>query len=187
MKISFSQVCRDYLALRGESPDLLPLLEEGEESAVLTLRDELLARLPAMAVKATLETPVLWLDETRTFEGALLVSDGGVFTARMPADYLRLVSVRMADWKEPLTCPEPPGSLRDALGANAPAWMTCRCRPMVREERDADGISLKIYGSSAGASAGTGTIVYAPVPTIDGEWLVISSAAYRRMILEFRV
>lgn len=63
MEVSIETVIRDYLALRGESPDLLPVLEEGEDSAVLTLADELKARLPVAAVEATVMTPTQLLGD----------------------------------------------------------------------------------------------------------------------------
>lgn len=55
MLVKIEQVCRDYLALRGESPDLLPHLEEGEEGAVLTLSRELEVKIKPAAVAAALE------------------------------------------------------------------------------------------------------------------------------------
>lgn len=57
MRKTLKEVVRDYLTLKGESPDLLPVLEEGEDSAVLTLADALRVRLPAAAAAATVMTP----------------------------------------------------------------------------------------------------------------------------------
>ena len=58
MEVTLKRIVRDCLALRGESPDLLPVLEEDEKSAVLTIEDEISVRLPYEAVAATLLTPV---------------------------------------------------------------------------------------------------------------------------------
>lgn len=57
MNITLNQIVRDFLALRGESPDLLPLLEEGEDSAVLTLSRQVAANIPMAAVDATVSVP----------------------------------------------------------------------------------------------------------------------------------
>ena len=180
MIISFENVVRDYLALRGESPDLLPVLEEGEESPVLTLATELKAKLPAMAIEATKETPSLFLDEIRSVEAKFEMETPRIARVRMPDDYLAFHSLRMADWKEPLRSPEPVEALRWALGGNAPEWMICTERPMVKEERDAEGLWLKVYGSEAFDLPAN--ILYVPIPEFDGETLVISRAAYLRMI-----
>ena len=99
---------------------------------------------------------------------------------RMPGDYLKLYSIRMADWKEPVRKPEPDGTIRAALGANAPEWMICRERPLVTEERDADGIYLRVIGSDAFDLPAT--VYYVPLPEFDGETLTISSGAYRLMM-----
>lgn len=180
MKISIDQVIRDFLALRGESPELLPELAEGEESAVLTLARELRAKIPAAAVKATLETPHLFLDEIRSVVSDFTVVSGNCGLQRMPPDYLRLYSLQMADWKEPLRAVEPDGTLRSELGARAPQWMICHERPMVKEQRDTEGICLKVYGSEAFDLPAT--VFYIPFPEFDGQWLTISRGAYYIML-----
>ena len=182
MRITIQQVCRDYLALRGESPDLIPELEEGEDSAVLTLRDELLARLEAEAVRATLETPRAFLDEIITAPAQAIATDSaGYLKIPLPDDYLRLYSLRMADWKEPVYDTEPADSLRWILGANAPKWMICRHRPMAGEDREAGVRILKVYGSEA-TGVRAYTLLYVPRPQLDGEELAISRAAYYKMM-----
>ena len=180
MKIPFSQICRDYLALRGESPDLLPRLEEEEEYPVLTLRDELMVILLEAAEAAVLQTPSIYLDEIRELTSAPLLDDGGVMILRMPENYLKLHSLRMADWKEPVREPEPEGSLRSVLGANAPKWMICAERPMVTEHRDAAGISLRVYGTASVAIPRE--MLYVPRPEFDGENLSLPGAAYPALL-----
>ena len=182
MKISFEQVCRDYLALRGESPDLLPLLEEGEGSAVLTLTDELRVRLPAAAVAATMETPLFLLDETGDATGAECTDRERYLEIRLPDDYLKLHTLLMPDWREPVKRTEPGDSLRWALGAEMPDWMVCRGRPMVVEDSDGEGKLLKVYGTTA---ARPSKLLYVPRPHFDGTTLTISGAAYEAMKGQF--
>lgn len=180
MIIPFSKVCRDYLALRGESPDLLPLLEEGEEGAVLTLADELKVRLPQAALQASLEAHPSAPGEVVESMVSPLVAPGGVLLIRLPSDFLKLCSIWMADWREPVYDVEPSGSLRRILGANAPGWMVCPHRPMVCEDCDADGPFLRVFGSrSSGASA---RLLYMPRPAFDGETLKICASAYQPML-----
>lgn len=182
MKIKFSQICRDYLSLRGESPDLLPQLEEGEESAVLTLTDELRVRLMTKAEEATLELQRQEHDELRTTRIRPETDSAGTIIVRMPEDYLKLYSLRMADWKEAAIATEPEESLRNKLGADAPAWMTCRHNPMVREMRDSGGVFLQVFGSdSAGTEA---ELTYIPRPAFDGEYLTISRKAYLKILTD---
>lgn len=180
MKIAFAEICRDYLALRGESPDLLPLLEEGEDSAVLTLADELRVRLPEEAARATEATPRKWHDELRTATVKPAIDRGGFLKLRLPADYMMLYSLRMEDWREALTEVEPVDSIRWALGADAPDWMYCTCRPMVKEERDSEGPYLKVYGS--GSDNPPAELLYVPRPVFDGATLTISRASYSLML-----
>ena len=180
MNIPFSQICRDYLALRGESPDLLPVLEDGEESPVLLLADELRVKIHEAAVKATLETPSIYLDEIKSFATSPLFEDGGAIILRLPSDYLKFYSLRMPDWKEAVRTLEPSDSLRSALGANAPPWMICAERPMVTEHRDAVGIFLRVLGSKSESS--TKELYYIPLPAFDGDTLTISKAAYHTML-----
>ena len=170
---------RDYLALRGESPDLLPVLEAGgesAESAVLPIATEFRAKLPKAAIEATLATPRLQLDELRTVSAKFVPDGFKAAKIRMPDDYLKLYTLKMDDWKEAVTEPEPEGSLRRQLGRRAPAWMVCGENPMVTEERDAEGVYLRVAGSDAFDLPFT--LLYVPVPAFDGETLTISKAAY---------
>lgn len=180
MKRPLTEIRRDYLALRGESPDLLPQLEEGEYGAVLTLSDELRVKLMERALEATLITPsFLQTDAIQSITPPLLVGRGKYAIARLPADYLKLHTLMMDDWREPLTTVEREG-LRAELGSAAPDWMICPCRPMVREASDSEGKYLKIYGTRE--TGRPSELEYIPMPRIEEECLVISSAAYHKML-----
>lgn len=170
MKISIEDIVRDFLALRGESPDLLPMLGEDEEAPVLTLRRALAARVEAEAIRATLAVDPERIDTVKKVEVSAL-------PVRLPGDYLRMLSLRMDDWDEPLRGPEPEDSLRRKLGRNAPAWMTCRHRPMAVERRDSGGLTLEVYGTGVTH----GELLYIPRPRFDGARLTVSTAAYREM------
>ena len=187
MTVTLDRIIRDYLALRGESPDLLPELEEGEDSAVLTLARALTVRLPEAAVEAVRATPRLELEPTALT--GVAASSGApqalraatpVLTIRLPSDYLLFYSLRMQDWSEPLTALEPEGTLRRALGARAPAWMVCRHRPMAVEERDAEGRYLKVYGTEAAEQPYE--LLYVRRPAFDGVVVTLPEAAYGRLL-----
>lgn len=182
MKISYDRIRRDYLALLGESPDLLPILEEGEESAVLTLDRQLKARLPDAAVKATLETPPEENDTLKTVTLRALESDAGlrVSVYALPDDFLKLHRLALPDCVEEVRETEPEGTLRRRLGANAPRWMACSRHPMVTLEGSPEGARLRVYGSVAVSA----TLTYAPRPSFDGESLEIAKGAERRLLKE---
>ena len=181
MKVSLNKVRRDYLALIGESPGLSPILGEGEDSAVLTLEEELSVRLIPAAIKATLECDPVHLDEIAECSPAIEWGDGGSARLRLPEDYLRLHTLRMYGWKDSVTRVEPPGTLRDSLRGRAPAWMNCPDNPLVVEERDAAGPFLRVYGCPK-ATERPEQLLYVPEPCIVGDDLKISKAAYRRML-----
>lgn len=181
MLIPIKQIVKDFLAITGESPHLSPTLEEGEDSAVLTLEEMLRARLDDCAVKATLETEPVFLDEIEEIYPEIEWSDDGVGKIRLPSDYLKLMSLRMPDWAESVTETEPKGTLRDALRGNAPRWMACPCRPLVVEGRDRKSRFLRIYGSERCYDE-PDELLYIVRPTVEGDALRVSSAAYPRML-----
>ncbi|MCH5217328.1 MAG: hypothetical protein J1F07_02050 [Muribaculaceae bacterium] len=176
MLLPIDTIIRDFLALRGESPDLLPLLEEGEESAVLTLRRALEVRLAAAAVEATMQIDLFSLDELREVERPeVLAADGGRLTVRLPSDFLRLHTLRMADWKDAVHSVEQQGTLRQALGAAMPQWMACPEKPLVMLRRDTRGPYLSVRGSRATEAL---SLIFVPQPVLDGDTLTLSRAAY---------
>lgn len=182
MLITMNQIRRDFLALRGESPDLLPLLEEGEQSAVLTLDDLLRTRLMECAVRATLDTDPLFLDEIEDYTATIDWRPSGAGRLRLPANYLKFHSLLMPDWAEPVREPEPKESLRGKLRGNAPKWMICPHRPMVAEGRDTRGPFLLIYGSEREYDRPE-ECLYIPRPAMEGDALRISAAAYPQMLV----
>ena len=186
MNVTFPAILHDFLTLRGESPDLLPELEEGEDSAVLTLSEALRVRLLPAAVEATLALPREEVDivsslavEDADFE--FLPSEGGltsVLTLPLPDNYLRFHSLRLAGWREGVRSLEASGTLRAELGANAPAWMVCPAHPMVLEDRDGPLRCLRIYG----ALRPEGELQFVPMPVFAADSLSICSRAYPRLL-----
>lgn len=178
MRVKFEKILQDYMALRGESPDLLPLLDEGEEGAVLTLARQLRAWLPKAAIEATLATPCWLLDEMKIHHGGTEDSGDGSAVITLPDDFLKFYMLDMDDWKEPVFGLEPEASLRRQLGAEAPSWMICPHKPMVLLERSGDSCYLRVFGTGGI----THELRYIPIPEFDGETLVISEGAYGTML-----
>lgn len=181
MLIPFDKIRQDFLSLKGESPRLSPIYEEGEDSAVLTVEDQLKASLIPAAVKATLETEPIYLDEVEEIYPEIEWDDRGIGKIRLPQDYLALVEIWMPDWAEGVTRPEPKESLRNDLRGNAPKWMTCPERPVVVEGRDRKGPFLRIYGSSPIYDEPE-QLRYIPRPRFEDSYLRISGAAYPTML-----
>ena len=180
MKVSLNEICRDFLSLRGESPDLLPILEEGEDSAVLMLSRQLEAAIPMTATEATCSLPPLMLETATKLTGKFSEISNKFGKLYLPEGYLKLVSVKLYDWEEPVRATESENSLRRELGANAPSWMICRHNPMVTEERDEKGRYLKVYGSDAFEEGYE--LVYVPNPEFTAGDLTISRSAYFKML-----
>lgn len=180
MKIPYSSVRRDFLALRGESPDLLPVLDDDEQSAVLTLDAFLRAAIPSAAIEATLRADPLSLDEIAVFNGKISWSSRWGYI-EMPADYLKFHYLKLPEWEAGVSSPEPSSSLRFKLGPRLPLWMACDHNPMVVEERTPAGIRLKICGSSR-QSVAPESLLYIPLPKLEEEILTISGSAYALMM-----
>lgn len=180
MRVTIDRLRRDYLALRGESPGLSPILEEGEESGVLMLEELLKVKLIPLAVEATLETPLLWLDEIEAASPAVEWT-GSVGRMRLPDDYLQLCSLKMSGWVQPVTRPEPSQTLRARLGARCPDWMACPEHPLVLEGRDAEGKYIIVKGVE-GKPAEPELLLYVPLPHLTEKKLRISGAAYPRLL-----
>ena len=182
MTVTYDRIRRDLLALLGESPGLSPILEEGEESGVLTLEEQLMVLLPSVAVEATLATPRLQLDEIEKASPQIEWNATGT-AARipLPADYLKFYSLRMAGWDRAVTEPEKPGTLREGLGAGCPSWMACAENPLVIEGRGDSGRFLTVVGIE-GRPDGVEELLYVPLPRLTEKKLRISGAAYPVML-----
>ena len=96
MLIPFSKVCHDFLAARGESPDLLPVLEDGEDSAVLTFEAWLRVMLVPKAVEATLAVSPDLLDDITEITLSPTIS-GKYASASLPPDFLRFLSLSIGE------------------------------------------------------------------------------------------
>ena len=180
MKIEFRKVVRDYLALMGESPGLSPILEEGEDSVVLTLEEELRVRLPALAVEATLITPAEINDEIRLLRPNVLWSDAGMAEISLPPEFLRFHSLRMMGWRAPVRELEPADTLRDQLRGNAPPWMACKENPLVVLVRDSEGLKLQVFGCDQLSERAE--LMYIPLPELTDDYLVIGRGAYGKVL-----
>lgn len=180
MNVTLERLRRDYLALLGESPGLSPELEAGEESGVLELEELLGVRLPPLAVEATLETPLLWLDEVESVSPRVTWQND-VGRIPLPDDYLRLYSLLMSGWSQPVDHPESRATLRGSLGTRCPSWMACQENPLVMEERDESGKFLTVKGV-AGRPESPLQLLYVPLPHFTEKKLRISAAAYPRLL-----
>ena len=181
MTISLDTLRRDFLALLGESPGLSPILEEDEEAAVLLLEDRIRVNLLPLAIEATLETPLLWLDDIESVDAEAQPSATGSIRISLPDNYLRLYSLKLAGWKEAVSDTEPEGSLRCRLGANTPFWMACNENPLVIERRDTRGHYLHVCGVTT-AKPVVEHLLYVVKPSVSNDTLRISAAAYPRLL-----
>ena len=197
MIVPFSKICHDFLAVRGESPDLLPVLQDGEESAVLTLEAWLRTVLISRAVDATLRTDPSRLEEFGEFTmKARKDTEFEILTP--PADFLRFISLSIGENAPPKTVLNDitnfrfrrrrKGDKNEGLpDRNNSGGIIFRKE---RTEPDAyilpDGRILIENSWEETAEEKAVTLRYVPRPFLDSSDLLhISEAAYEEMIKEF--
>lgn len=100
MKISIKQLASDVAALLGESlaPECQP-----EESPFPDLEERVRILAPMVLSDLIMETGTFLPPGWKEIKTDVQRSEDGIVTLPLPADYLKFVSVKMSDWKKPLT------------------------------------------------------------------------------------
>lgn len=195
MLIPFSRVCRDFLAVRGESPDLLPVLEDGEDSAVLTLEAWLRVMIIPKAVEATLAVPLDLLDEVEETTVVPTVSDGFAVVT-LPDNLLRFISVSIGENPIPVSVLPDLSALRFSPSNRAHrdfgALDFCGGRFLrkVSDSSDGNGGTVRLFrlpdGRLLAQGLSTATplrLRYIPIPFLDSSDLLhISLHAYHHLL-----
>lgn len=192
MIIPFSKVCHDFMAAHGESPDLLPVLQDGEDSAVLTLEAWLRTMLIPKAIEATLQCDLQSLGEYEELTLRPSVN-GGYSILELPDDFLRFISLSIGENPVPLTSVAEAAQIRFRLSKGK-----LPCRGLLDTSRSsvaASRLSLDEPKSSLFllpdgrllldniAEGSAVTLRYVPKPFLDSSDLLhISEAAYWRLI-----
>ena len=196
MIVPFSRICHDFLAVRGESPDLLPVLQDGEESAVLTLEAWLRTVLISRAVEATMHTDPSRLEEFGEFTMKTGKGTGFEFLTP-PADFLRFISLSIGENAPPKTTLNKVSDLRfrrrkrdeneglpDRNNSGGCTFWKERTEPEACILPD--GRILIANSGEETAEEKTVTLRYVPRPFLDSSDLLhISEAAYEEMIKGF--
>lgn len=182
MTFRYDKIRGDVLALLGESPGLPNLLEEDEESNVLTIDRMLKPHLASCALQATLASDPLFLDEIVDIYPDIEWLGDSHGRMRMPEDFLTLQVLKMTDWGEPLMHLEAEESLRGRLGSRAPGWLVNARRPMAMLRRDGSGLWLYFAGSDS-HDGSPELLSYVRRPSVSTSWTVaLSGVAYPEMI-----
>ena len=190
MIVPFSKVCHDFMAAHGESPDLLPVLQDGEDSAVLTLEAWLRTMLIPKAIEATLQCDLKMLGEYEELTLRPSVT-GGFSLLELPDDFLRFVSLSIGENPVPLTSVADPAQIRFRLSKDK-----LPCRGLLDTSRSSfaapgepksslyllpDG-RLLLDNIEEGSAV---SLRYVPKPFLDSSDLLhISEAAYWRLITD---
>lgn len=156
----------DLVAIQlGEFPDWQAAVMAGGADPVL--RNIVRRAAPTALTEITLKLPPDQCRDVKPLaEHIHQNTDWGfdcIYPCAMPADFLRLHSLRMPDWGAPLSEENPSDTLRLQLGENAPEWLAGRTlRPMLRIARNGDGACELWFGPTAHSTPAEAAYIAAP-------------------------
>lgn len=162
----------EMVALRlGELPDLKSGM--WTTGTGCTLRDMVECGLELRALRISRELPLGECQHLKDLTGTLLtMTDWGldtIFCCELPGDFLRLHTLWMPDWPEPLSEERPGDPLRLALGENAPPWLAKRsARPMLRIIAAGDNSSATLWFGPSSLSSPRAAL-YVPAPRYESD------------------
>ena len=163
MKTSIKKLAADVAALLGES---LSLECCPDESPFPGIEDRVRISAPGILASLLLESDISFPVESKSFAKDITVDAGGVAIIPLPDDFLRLLDVKMSDWKRSVTKvtdadhfqAELQQSVHDGIRGNPD-------RPVVMLATDGEGRRcLKLFSSFQSARLEAGT--YIPYPVI---------------------
>ena len=91
-----------------------------------------------------------------------------IYCCKLPVDFMRLHSLRMADWPAPLSEESPGDRLLAALGDRAPKWMLRPLTPMLYVTPDSYGEGANLWFGPTSTSQPI-TALYVPRPVYEPE------------------
>ena len=160
-EVEIKQLASDVAAILGES---LALDCSPEESPFpdLQLRVRILA--PEALNKLIWDTPLCRLSDAKAFQGTVKRDENGDGKLELPEDFFRLVSVRMSDWKYPVTEIAESGQT-EIQSSRWPGVKGNPERPAVTLEMVAPGKRvMHLYSSDADATLSS--FLYIPRPEV---------------------
>ena len=187
MKYTIDDIMKDVRARLGYNPDNLPLIE-ADDIETLRLDDIIRQQIVPAAQKVLLMAPPHLIDTAKPLRGALAWREQegrGMAYLLLPADFLRLLSVRMTDWQRPahiITETDPLYALQ------ASPFQGVRGnpdRPVAVVVRYPEGLVLELYTSTAGVGTTLQRALYVPHPYITPDHLIdLPAALYDEIVNE---
>lgn len=138
----------------------------GGDSRVLTIRERMRRMVEDAAEQVIREAALELLDEPATLTAEMLTMDGdGTGHISLPADFCRLLSLRLSDWQRRLTTlTEPDASTLSGLASPWRCAMVSPGRPLARLVHGENGLTIETYGSAdANATLAEGLYVRRPI------------------------
>lgn len=176
MVYAIERITRDVRVVMDENHDTNALIREDDDD---TLQMEHIVRdtIETAARAVTANAPVFLLD-THTLDTSGVKADGnGVATVHLPGDFMRTVSVRMADWER---------ASQECILPSHPFYrlQDSRCRglrgnkqkPVVRIAMTSAGKVAELYSSAKDTPLEK--FMYCPLPTMAGGKIDISERLY---------
>lgn len=187
MKYHIKHIMADVRARLGYNPDNQPLIE-ADDIETLRLDDIIRHQIIPAAQKVLLLAPPYLIDTAKPLHGALAwQGQEGVGMAYLwlPPDFLRLLSVRMTDWRRPahiITEDDPLYTLQSSPFTGVRGNPD---RPVAVVVRYPEGPVLELYSSTAGEGTTLQRALYVPRPHFDPCGLIdLPTALYDDIVKE---
>lgn len=162
-EVTVKQLASDVAAVLGES---LALDCHPEESPFPDMEDRVRILAPEVLNNLISDSPLCRLCDAVSFPGTVKRDENGDGKLELPDDFMRLVSVRMSDWKYPVTEISEPGHPKSLMQTSKwPGIKGNPERPVVTMETEASGKKVLHLYSSAG-SATLSSFLYIPRPEV---------------------
>ena len=150
MRITLDEITSRVAVMLCE-PDL-PICEPAD-SPFPSLRENVALRVGPTADEAILAAPIESLDGWKDLpDGGLAPTGDDGASLPLPADFLRLVALRLSGWKRNVTDAIPPGHWLARAHTLSPPLQASDERPLAVLSPDSSGWRLRLYPAREGAS-----------------------------------
>ena len=178
-ELTFKQLAIDVATLQG---DCLALECSPDESPIPDFENRVRIIAPGILSSLILDTPPEDFSDPKKLSSDISIDENGTVTLKLPEDFLKLVSIRMSDWKRSVTQPVVTGQLDHSLQSSRFAALRGNPeRPVVMKGFDnAGNRCLRLFTSSRDATLAEG--LYMASPDISGDSISIPEGLYHQLV-----